>query len=82
LNIPEDKATPPDEGSPWSKWLGAPKATTFGNSPIITDLDSRKAYQTWLVVRLVYEVVRWLSWVALLTVFSSNIASVAGLAGL
>lgn len=41
-------------------------ATTFGSQPVITDIESRKAYQSWLIVRVVYEISRWIGWVVMI----------------
>lgn len=43
-------------------WNPVPSVTTFGNAPVVTDPESRKAYQSWLIARVVYEIARWVCW--------------------
>lgn len=51
-----------------------PNVTTFGTAPVVTEPESRKAYQSWLLARVVYEVARWVCWTVMTAMTVSKVA--------
>jgi hypothetical protein len=56
-----------------------PAVTTFGAAPVINDIESRKAYQSWLVARVIYECFRWVCWTLMATGIAAKIVTAIGI---
>jgi hypothetical protein len=56
-----------------------PAVTTFGQAPLVTDPETRKAYWGLLTARVIYECFRWVCWTILSTGIASKIVQAIGM---